>query len=103
MFELFYFGGVPYMTVLTLILIALLLTAWKAPAWVKEIGIIALVAGILFFLIGFFIAAARIETIGDVSPSALLGGIKVGLIPSMYGLIIYLLSLIIRITQKPRF
>ena len=45
-FTLFVEGGAIFMSILTIMLLALLLAAWKAPAWVKEIGIIALVLGI---------------------------------------------------------
>ena len=102
MFELFYLGGIPDMTVLTIILLALLLSAWKAPAWVKEIGIIALVVGVLSFLIGFFNAAGEVEKAGGISQHVVWGGFRVAIISTMYGLFIYLLSLIIRIIQKPR-
>ena len=39
---------------------------------------------------------------GDVSTAVLCGGLKVTLIPTFYGLIVYFLSLIIRVIQKPR-
>ena len=34
-------GGVFSMSLLSLELIALLFAAWKAPAWVKELGVLA--------------------------------------------------------------
>ena len=37
--HLFVEGGLGYMIVISLFLIALLIAAWKAPRWVKEIGI----------------------------------------------------------------
>ncbi len=40
--------------------------------------------------------------IGDVSPAVICGGLKVTLIATSYGLIVYFISLIIRIIQKPR-
>jgi len=102
MFELFLLGGVPYMTLLTIILLALLLAAWKAPAWVKEIGKIALVIGALSFFIGFFIAAGDVVDAGGIKQHVIWGGFRVAVITPMYGLFIYLVSLIIRIIQKPR-
>ena len=102
MFELFSLGGILPMTFLTFILLALLLAAWKAPTWVKEIGIFALVAGVFAFLLNFYIAAGTIAKIGDISQSVLWGALRVSLITPMYGLIIYLVSLVIRIIQKPR-
>ncbi len=90
------------MSVITLELIALLLAAWKAPGWVKEIGLMALMTGILGTLVGMFGAAESIQAAGDVSQGLLWGGIKVALITILYGMIIYLISLVIRIVQKPR-
>jgi len=102
MFELFLKGGAPYMTLLTLILLALLLASWKAPAWVKEIGLIALIVGVLSTFLGFYIAADDISKAGDIPQGIIWGGLRVAVITTMYGLFIYLLSLIIRIIQKSR-
>ena len=102
MFEFFVLGGVPWMTFLTLVLLAMLLAAWKAPAWVKEIGIIALVIGVLAFLVGFYIAADDIAKAGDIRSGIIWGGVRVALIAPTYGFFIYLASLIIRIIQKPK-
>ena len=51
--RLFVEGGPAIMIVITLLLIALLLAAWKAPKWVKEIGIGALVVAVFGTLLGF--------------------------------------------------
>jgi biopolymer transport protein ExbB/TolQ len=90
------------MSILTLELIALLFAAWKAPAWVREIGLIALVTGLFSTMLGFAQAAAAIQAAGDISPSFVWGGVRVALITIMYGTLIYLVSLVIRIVQKPR-
>ena len=102
MFELFHLGGIPWMTALTIILLTLLLAAWKAPAWVKEIGKIALVVGVVSILIDFYAVAGAISVAGDISQSVIWGGLRVALISPIYGFIIYLVSLVIRIIQKPR-
>lgn len=102
MIKLFFDGGALNMGLLTLELIALLLSAWKAPAWVKEIGLIALMTGILCQLYGVFYACDAVEIAGDISASVFAGGLKVSIITVVYGGLIYLLSLIIRIIQKPR-
>ena len=102
MFELFYMGGIPWMTFLTMILLALLLAAWKAPAWVEDIGIIALVVGALGFFVGFYQAALDIANAGNIHPAIIWSGMRVAVITPIYGLIIYFVSLIIRIIQKPR-
>lgn len=102
MFRLFVEGGVIGMGLLTIELILLLLAAWKAPAWVKEIGQLALVTCIIGFMNGFFQAGGALEAAGDVSVGLVFGGFKVMTISVIYGLMIYALSLIIRIIQKPR-
>ena len=95
-------GGLGGMLVITFFLIALLAAAWKAPRWVKEIGLCALVAGIFWAVCGLSQASSFIREFGDVSPSIIWGGVHVVLIPLLYCLVIYFLSLIIRIIQKPR-
>ena len=37
-----------------------------------------------------------------ISPNVFFGGMRIGLIPVFYGVIIYLISLIVRIVKKPR-
>ena len=92
------------MIILTIILLALLLAAWKAPKWVKELGLVAPVIGALSFLLSFF-AVARHEDIaaaGYITPAVFLIGFSIMFTPLFYRLLIYLISLIIRIIQKPR-
>lgn len=100
--NLFIEGGLAGMIAITLLLIALFLAAWKAPKWVKEIGIGALVVSIFWTLRGLSQMLGVLQMIGDVSPAVICGGLKVTLIATSYGLIVYFISLIIRIIQKPR-
>jgi len=102
MIKLFYMGGPLFMSILTIELIFLLVAAWKAPAWVKEIGLIALMTGIMSVFTSLYHAFDAIQLVGDISTSALAAGLKVTLIPIIYGVLIYVLSLIIRITQKTK-
>ena len=113
MFKLFMEGGLVPMSVLTVLLVAVLLAAWKAPRWEKEIGAFALVTGVLSFILGHSRMLSTLQQVAmgndsvssvfDLfSPGVFFGGIKVGLIPVIYGMIIYLLSLVIRVVQKPR-
>lgn len=91
------------MAVITLLFIGLFFAAWKAPAWVKEIGIAALVVGVIWSLIGCYQAGKFIQNCDEpVQQCVLAGGIAVGLIPTIYGLLVYLVSLVIRVVQKPR-
>ena len=102
MLHLFIEGGPLFMGILTIELVFLLIAAWKAPAWVKEIGLVALITGILGTLIGMQQACDAIQRAGDISLGIMAGGMKVALITVVYGGLIYFASLIIRIIHKPR-
>ena len=95
-------GGLGGMIIITLLLIALFVAAWKAPRWVKEIGIGALVFSIFWMALGMSQACDDIQMTGDASPVILCGALKCVLISLIYGLIVYFISLIIRIIHKPR-
>ena len=112
MFKIFMQGGAGYMTILTVLLVAIFFAAWKAPRWIKEIGEFALVFGLMtpmFPLYQFFtalqeVAAGRNDITGLfdlISPGVLFAG-KVIMIPVIYGMMIYLVSLVLRIVKKPR-
>ena len=90
------------MSLITVFLIALFLAAWKAPRWVREIGIAALVVSIFWTLMGLFQILGTIEVIGNISFPVISGGLRVTLISTFYGLIVYFISLVIRIIQTPR-
>lgn len=102
LFTLFVSGGPVGMIIITLFFIALLFAAWKAPAWVKEIGIAALVVGVFCTLCGLLQMADFLSGNDDVAFNIIAGGFKVGLIPVLYGLIVYFVSLILRVIHKPR-
>lgn len=103
LFTLFVSGGPVGMILITLLFIALFFAAWKAPAWVKEIGLGALTLGIFCTILGFFQVADFIQGLDDdISVNVLAGGVKVGLVPVLYGLIVYFVSLILRVIQKPK-
>lgn len=110
--DFFMMGNPLCMSALTLLLALLFLAAWKAPAWVRNIGLIALACGVLFGVFGvyqmFGVLQEGMQETGDVSPSGLdlspviYGGYKCALVPVIYGLIIFIISLIIHLCQKPR-
>lgn len=102
MTRLFYDGGIFAMTVITVLFIALLLAAWKAPRWVREIGHLTLAFAGIMTLIPLRHAATAVMQAGDISPLLVWGGIRNLTIPLIYALIVYSVSLIIRIIQKPR-
>lgn len=66
--------------------------------YIKSIGLFALILGILGQLIGLFGAFEAIQRIGNVSPALLAGGLKVSSICNIYGMIIFLISMLLWIT-----
>ena len=89
----------------TLLLIALFFVAWKAPAWVRETGLLALAAGWLWTLFEFMAMAKAIQDYAlEPTEDAYIiwGAVPCALIPAAYGTIVYIISLIIRIVRKPK-
>jgi hypothetical protein len=111
--ELFYMGGYLFMSILTAILI--IMVAWAVFHFlpvllkkefnltqtrmrirhIKTIGLFGMVTGILGQLIGFYQAFAAIEKAGDISMSLMMGGFKISMITTLYGIFIFLLSLML--------
>jgi len=111
--KLFYMGGPLFMGILTFILISMV--AWAIYHFlpvltgkkinlsgtksklkhIKTIGTFALIFGILGQLIGLYQAFAILEEMGNVSQSLLAGGLKVSMISTIYGVIIFILSLLL--------
>ena len=102
LYELYQQGGVLFMSLITLCLVGILLAAWKMPSRVKELGIAALVLGFISWAVGMYQAMGVLQINGDISPSVLLGGAKVALIAPIWGCIVFVISLIVRIIQKPK-
>lgn len=113
--DFFMMGGPWFMSALTLLLALVFLAAWKAPAWVRNIGVIALVCGLLFGILGVYQMYGVLQEsyrafneAGDISPSNLIppaviyGGYKCALVPVIYGIIILIISQITYLCQKPR-
>lgn len=102
LYELYQQGGVLFMSLITLCLVGVFLAAWKMPSRVKEFGIAALVLGLVSWAVGMYQAMGVLQINGDISPSVLLGGAKVALIAPIWGAIVYFISLVVRIIQKPK-
>ena len=94
----------PYgITLITLCLIALFFVAWKAPAWVKEVGLAGLAVGVFWTLCEFMAMAHAIQDCGDDVDSYIIwGAIPIGLIPAAYGIIVYFISLITQGDREPQ-
>ena len=65
---------------------------------IKSIGLFAMITGILGQLIGLYSAFSAIERAADISPAIIFGGLKISMISTLYGICIYLLSLLIWFT-----
>ena len=113
MLDLFLQGGPLFMGLLTLILFSLLATfiiqilkkgdekqLAQAIQWMKSIGTLGLVLGIFGQLIGLYSAFSVIESAGGISPAILAGGLKVSLITSIYGILIYIIYLILSMVLR---
>ena len=93
---------------LLFILIAMLFAAWKAPRWVKEAGLAALMLGWIYFMTGLYdiseiIGSSQLAGISSESKLAILfSGVRVTVIAPTYGMIVYCISLLLRIAVKPR-
>jgi MotA/TolQ/ExbB proton channel family len=111
--NLFHYGGPLFMGILTILLMIILattavfaffITSGKAIksesfrnrlAYVKSIGLFTMIFGILGQLIGLTEAFGAIERAGDISPALIFGGLKVSMYTTLYGIFIYLLSILI--------
>ena len=94
------------MSILTLLLLGVLWTAWKGGP-LKELGLLALAVGVLGQLIGLYQIFSVLEgfevAMGEAAGEGLIaGGLKVSLTTTVYGLLIYIVSLALRAAQKWR-
>lgn len=89
------------LAILTILLVLILLSAWKAPRWVRPIGSIALGFCALSYLFGFFLGLEDISRAYEISPTVMLGGVKIWNFFMAYGLLIYFVSHVISFIQKP--
>lgn len=101
--QLFYEGGIYFMipSLLLLIFILILITKGvlnlnkedtKTISLISSIGLFALIWGILGQLLGLFQAFDYIQISGEVPATVLAGGIKVSMISTIFGMIIFLIS-----------
>ena len=101
--EVFMAGGWPYMAIITLVLVCALFAAWKAPAWVKSLGKVALAVGIISLLWGLHDMAEVCQEVGSEFPfSVYCGGFKVALIAPIYSIIVYVIITLADMVRKPR-
>ncbi|MHA7111124.1 MotA/TolQ/ExbB proton channel family protein [Sunxiuqinia elliptica] len=107
--DLFYMGGPLFMSIITIWGVGMLIFSIQkgmhlfvqkkvtksGVGLILLFGSLAVVTGLLGQAIGLMMAFSAIQVAGDVSPALLAGGLRVSLIAPVYGLIIFVLSLII--------
>jgi hypothetical protein len=111
--EWFINGGTLFMSILSILLVIILaVSVYFAIAiasgkvkgisnfshqlkYVKSLGLFTMITGILGQLIGLYSAFIAIEGAGDISPAMIAGGLKISMITSLTGIVIYLISIII--------
>jgi hypothetical protein len=111
--NLFLSGGPLFMSILTLLLIVML--AWFIYHYLayasnslaskeillsrlragKAIGLFAMICGVLGQMLGLYQAFFAIERAADISPAIIMGGIKISMISTIYGILIYLLAILL--------
>lgn len=67
---------------------------------IREIGLFALILAVLSITTDLLMAFGAIEEAGAISMGLLAGGLKYSLVALVYGLIIYLISLLIWLVMK---
>jgi hypothetical protein len=92
-------GGVLFMSILSFMLLSTLTSfiLFKNKNIVLLIGFISLLFGKFSTYLGVIGAFDALEAAGDISPSLVMGGIKVSLTTYIYGLIIFIISLILKV------
>lgn len=101
--QTFMAGGWHFMALITLALICALFAAWKAPAWVKPLGKVAIAIGVLSFLMGVQDMADGCAKVGsEILFSVYCSGFKVALIAPIYSIIVYVIITIADTVRRPR-
>ena len=114
MIDLFYRGETLFMSILTLLLIAIIMVSVIAGIcitknkaknidqvqqhffYLKSLGLFTLIFGLFTQLLGLYGAFMAIEEWGSISSTVLSMGLWTSSIPSLYGLLIFLFSHLIR-------
>ena len=100
--HLFVEGGYLGMSMITILLTLIFFAAWKAPAWVQDIGRIAFAVGLIWCFAGIRQVLDYLSSNPETMTAIIYNGLKVNLIPAIYGGIAYIISVVISIFQKPR-
>ena len=97
MIEIFLQGGVLFMSLISIGLLGVIYSYWVYDDNIITYGNLSIAIGIFGTLIGFYDAFAAIESMGNVSPGILVGGLKVASTTTLYGLLVYIISRILHL------
>ena len=100
MIDLFLQGGVLTMSLLTFLLICVVIAFSKKQKILKALGLLAFIVGLLSAVLGLYSVFSVIEQVGNASPSIIAGGIKVAFTSLIYGLTIFVISLVLDVIVK---
>jgi biopolymer transport protein ExbB/TolQ len=71
-------------------------------AYLKSIGLFALITGIFAQLLSLYYGFEAISQVESVSPALLAGGLKVSMITTIYGVLIYIMALLISLLLQSK-
>jgi hypothetical protein len=111
MIDLFNEGGPLFMGILTILFLLMIVAAVRTYTKssqgktslkqakqgisnVRSLGLLALVFGIFGQLLGLYDMFTAIQQIESVAPALLAGGLKVSMITTLYGMVIFIIALI---------
>ena len=92
MINLFFEGGILFMSLIPFFLIMTAVSFYTHSEKLKTYGNLGLACGLLGSFIGLYSAFSLIQQVGNISPAILAGGLRVALICSIYGIIVYVIS-----------
>ena len=96
-------GGLAVDSALTVILIGAFVAAWKAPKWLREVGVLAIVTALISLFAGLHSLFYTLQQVdGEIAPGVFYGALKCATVPVIYGLAIDLVTVILRFATKPR-
>lgn len=106
---IFSMGDPKWIIPIALCMVGVLIAAWKAPNWVRDIGLVALVIGLLSVAFSYHSGIIGIEQIAVnighddiISPIVFIEAQKHNVIAPMCGLFVYIIAQIISLVQSPK-
>tara|TARA_B100000989_G_scaffold35408_1_gene22508 strand:+ start:1843 stop:2142 length:300 start_codon:yes stop_codon:yes gene_type:complete len=97
MLDLFYEGGILFMSIISFFLLMTFISFYLHNDKLKTYGNLALASGILGSFIGIYSTLGVIQQVGNVSQAILADGFKVAFISLIYGIIVYIVSRLLSI------